>query len=994
MTLNTIRKIFKTGVWLSLLMLTMVAIFFMFIKYKPLQIPFLNTYFSNRISELLPQNYRTVCGVTQLSIDKRLNLVFKVENIKIADSNSERFLLETLSLKMDPRGFFPQSHRNLMNIEISKPRFLKSRKDIDDEVKLNVSKINDYLENNKHKLAKLNLSLTNTDLDISDLKPIRINRLSISPMLEGGKLVFPINGDVVINQVPSSISGEVKISNNKSINVNADVKNIRHKTLVGLGYDLGFMKNSTVALNAQVNANLSQLKHIDSVYIEASANEGYIHKNDHFENSFRIDALNLSAFCNEDCEDIKVDNFSIRSGKAKMKGDFSRNSKSNKLNINLDIENIHNDKLNGFWPISAMPRTRQWVISRIKNGIITTGNANILMDIDNIKSKQLKKSNIVISMNLKDSDIKYMTSVDPAKKVSAVVDVENDNIKFKITKGSIGKLLISKAHGTINNLKSASANMNVDITVNGALDELTKKVYEHTSAKNVGIKFGGDAKANIKVEMPITSRTLKNSDLKINATAKTSNTKLENFYRQFVLSKGGFEVDFKDNQLSFNGGGVIDDKYNTAIIGDIDLTKDMWSVKASGRENWDDIKDIINLCHAEGDFEYVVHYKKSDGVNDIVASLDLEKSLIDYPPIKLRKHPGNAAFARFSIPNAKSSEINNSDYYLDIDSIKSKGVLSYKNGVFTNVSSEYTKLGKGDFKFKYINNDVRQSIDIKGESLDVSLFSIPKMVKEAYNESSDNLKNEDKKSDKQKFLASIDVKKLYGNNGTYFSNFTGNLEYKNGSIRTAIIKSDSDVIKVNIKYPVVSITSSDAGKFFKALGASTKVNGGTLNFHGTIDKKENFDGKLIMSNFRVKDAPLATKFISFVSLTSPAINEGFSNLFMNSGIKFDSVNCPIGISFPEFTMNECLVKGPTMKVTSSGNVNIKNRMLNIKGNIIPSNIINSTLKMVPVLNEAFKGKEDYAPIGATYSISGTIEDPEGSANPLSILAPGKLKDAF
>ena len=62
------------------------------------------------------------------------------------------------------------------------------------------------------------------------------------------------------------------------------------------------------------------------------------------------------------------------------------------------------------------------------------------------------------------------------------------------------------------------------------------------------------------------------------------------------------------------------------------------------------------------------------------------------------------------------------------------------------------------------------------------------------------------------------------------------------------------------------------------------------------------------------------------------------------------------------------------------------------GTIVPAYTINSLLGNIPLLGRVFTGSEGSGIFAATYKIEGPVDDPSVSVNPLSMLAPGFLRN--
>ncbi len=66
----------------------------------------------------------------------------------------------------------------------------------------------------------------------------------------------------------------------------------------------------------------------------------------------------------------------------------------------------------------------------------------------------------------------------------------------------------------------------------------------------------------------------------------------------------------------------------------------------------------------------------------------------------------------------------------------------------------------------------------------------------------------------------------------------------------------------------------------------------------------------------------------------------------------------------------------------------------IRGTIIPAYLLNNLVGTVPVIGDILTGPEKEGIFAANYSAKGPINDLEIFVNPLTVLAPGILRDLF
>ena len=84
--------------------------------------------------------------------------------------------------------------------------------------------------------------------------------------------------------------------------------------------------------------------------------------------------------------------------------------------------------------------------------------------------------------------------------------------------------------------------------------------------------------------------------------------------------------------------------------------------------------------------------------------------------------------------------------------------------------------------------------------------------------------------------------------------------------------------------------------------------------------------------------------------------------------------------------------GSELGITASGTVDFAKDAIDINGTIVPAYTINSLLGKIPVIGTIFSGEKGGGIFAASYKVSGPVEKPVMSVNPLSALAPGFLRN--
>ncbi|MDP6331091.1 MAG: AsmA-like C-terminal domain-containing protein, partial [SAR324 cluster bacterium] len=80
-------------------------------------------------------------------------------------------------------------------------------------------------------------------------------------------------------------------------------------------------------------------------------------------------------------------------------------------------------------------------------------------------------------------------------------------------------------------------------------------------------------------------------------------------------------------------------------------------------------------------------------------------------------------------------------------------------------------------------------------------------------------------------------------------------------------------------------------------------------------------------------------------------------------------------------------------IVFSGWIDLDRNELDINGSVAPAYILSRLVRWIPILGTILTGTDKGGLIALDFRLTGSIDDPEKSSNPLS-LAPGILRDVF
>ncbi|HSO42035.1 MAG TPA: AsmA-like C-terminal domain-containing protein, partial [Rhodospirillales bacterium] len=189
------------------------------------------------------------------------------------------------------------------------------------------------------------------------------------------------------------------------------------------------------------------------------------------------------------------------------------------------------------------------------------------------------------------------------------------------------------------------------------------------------------------------------------------------------------------------------------------------------------------------------------------------------------------------------------------------------------------------------------------------------------------------------------------------------------------------------------IRAEDAGEALRALGIFSDINGGRLTVNGTFDDSSQGGGALAgtlkIRGFRLIRAPIIAQILNVMALT------GILDVLRGGGISFTALDAPFALHDDVLYLNDARMHGNAIGVTAAGSYNLERDLLDLRGTLVPFYVVNSLLGNLPLIGGLFSGGERGGGLfAASFSVRGTMAEPDISVNPVSVLAPGMLRNLF
>lgn len=187
----------------------------------------------------------------------------------------------------------------------------------------------------------------------------------------------------------------------------------------------------------------------------------------------------------------------------------------------------------------------------------------------------------------------------------------------------------------------------------------------------------------------------------------------------------------------------------------------------------------------------------------------------------------------------------------------------------------------------------------------------------------------------------------------------------------------------------VRVYSDNAGATLQGLGLYDTMRGGTLTISGQFDDAKAghpLSGQVRVRNYAIVRAPVLAQLLSILALT------GIRDALDGAGISFSILRAPFTYEDETLTLNQAEANGPSIGITASGSVSMSSETADVRGTIVPFYFINSALGRLPLIGSLFTGGQEGGGLfAASFAVRGPLDNPNVSVNPLSVFAPGFVR---
>jgi hypothetical protein len=188
----------------------------------------------------------------------------------------------------------------------------------------------------------------------------------------------------------------------------------------------------------------------------------------------------------------------------------------------------------------------------------------------------------------------------------------------------------------------------------------------------------------------------------------------------------------------------------------------------------------------------------------------------------------------------------------------------------------------------------------------------------------------------------------------------------------------------------VVVRADDAGAMLKAAQLFGGAEGGRLKLKARINPEAGID---FVGVARIKDVRISGASTFKSILDEGGVKEAASAA-EGGGLAFDKVEVPFEYREGVLILGDTTAKGTLLAVKVEGTVDENSNEVDLIGVISPAYALTGALDSIPLLGDILSGGKGEGILAMTFKVKGSLDQPEFSVNPLSLLAPGILRNIF
>ena len=696
-----------------------------------------------------------------------------------------------------------------------------------------------------------------------------------------------------------------------------------------------------------------------------------------------------------------------------MSGRGTRVGSESRMVLDAKLTDLEVDSISRFWPRDWGVNPRQWALDHVSDGTVSQIAARVALRMDADGTTVVEDVNG--TMRAEGVTVDYLPPMLPLVNGRGRAHFDLDTFILDVEHGETGDLRVRQGRVSFTGLSGSQELAEIALTIDGPFRQAVALIDQEPLgfAAVLGMRpdnIDGLATTRLKLGF-LTSRHLTLEEIDIQAEAELRDVSIRDAVLRLDISEGNLALKVDNAGMNVDGhirlgsipgtlswrenfdkGAAFRSRYH--IVGQVNDRQRMEELPL----NFPPFSNDMLRGPTDAKVIYTVF---DDGRSRLNAQVDLTQAELEYSVLQWRKSPGLAGSGTVTVDLVNDEVASVPHFAVLAQDLDLRGGVTFPADGGSRIALEKLTFGRSDVEGLLIQRNGAWDADFKGASLDMSSILHEALGGEAPKAPSSEGTGGGRKAEKGPPVSlSVNLQQVWLSNDRQLSNVAGALVHdgeKWTQIQLQGLFQEGRAFHVGLATAdaggrKITVQSDDAGAALRGLGIYDNMVGGTLTLTGEFNDAEPgspLGGRLRVRDYKIVKAPVLVQLLSVMALT------GVLEVLQGEGLVFSVLDTPFQLNDHVLRISDARGSGTSLGFTASGAVNTATDTLDLAGTVVPAYGINSMLGRLPLVGELFTGGEKGSGVfAATYAMRGPMSQPLVTVNPLSVLAPGFLRNLF
>lgn len=709
---------------------------------------------------------------------------------------------------------------------------------------------------------------------------------------------------------------------------------------------------------------------------------------------------------------VTLDSFEVDLGETKiaLSGNGQRSGGEWAIALEAEVRDLPFNDIESYWPEGQEANAREWITENLRDGYVDFASARAQLTTSEGQPNEVSIDDVSAEIEFRDVTVHYLRPMEPVTGGAGVARIDAEKVVVDVETANLRGIVAESGRVVIDGLSGQAAveTLKIEATVAGpvrdALEVLDSEPLGFISDFGIDpARTSGSQRTNAVFALPLLQ------EIKVDEISVATSSRLTGFSAENAAF--GFPVSNGDLTLKVNPDGL--EAEGTADIGVIPVgltwverfnddgeLRTQYKVRTALDAQARQQLEIDTAPYVTGPVGIGLTYSEGwDGKSAGAAEIDLTESALSLDPFDWTKDVGvpGRAFVRFhsdvsgvlSVPEIEVRAA-------DLDLLGS-GVFLTGEDKFALRQLQFSRLKFGDTD-AVATLELPESgvpfVRVSGNSIDVRSLMDDVFGDDTGDKAVDE---DDEQTPAMRIVVNedspigsvrlgeetrlLDARGVLFNDGEDWSEVVILGRLSNAGRVALEIAPEPEQLRLTFE-------TDDAGGLLRALDWWDTIQDGEMRVLASIvetpEEGEVITGQVDAQGFVLTDEPFAAKILALTSFT------GIGNILSGNGLTFRRLEVPFRLTDREIIITDAKARGADIGIITSGRVDREADTLDLTGEVAPAYTLNSLLANIPLIGQVLSGGSEGI-FAATFDVSGSLDDPDVSVNPLSVLTPGLIR---